>query len=75
MPTRVTRIDGAGVETTKLGDEEVLKLDLHVSAIRIRHGEVSLFDEQGRESVLIARGSYPGAGMDVNLADHVKLDA
>ena len=45
---------------------------LTVSTIRVRHDEVSLFDEQGRESVLITRGTYPGAGMCVELGDHVE---
>lgn len=73
MPYHVTRIDAEGGLTfSGVCNEDVLKLDLRVTEIRVRHGEVGLFDEQGRESVLIQRGTYPGAGMSVNIADHVE---
>jgi hypothetical protein len=72
-PTYVTRYNGHDEPQRKQGSEETLSLDLHVRSIRIRHGEVSLFDEKGRESVLIVRGTHPGAGISVDVAHHVTI--
>ena len=46
---------------------------LNVARVVVKHGEVSFFDHEGRESVLIQRLTHPGAGLDVNFADHVLL--
>jgi hypothetical protein len=70
MPTYVTRSDG----TREPADEATIELPggLDVRSIRVRWGEVSLFDADGREAVLIARGTHPGAGFEVQVADHVR---
>ena len=73
-PSYVTEQDDEGHVRRERGSERTLPLvGLRVSTIRIRHGEVALFDEEGRESLLIQRGSYPGAGLSVDLADHVEI--
>lgn len=46
---------------------------LDVRTIRIRHGEIVLHDAENRESVLIQRGTHPGAGLSINFADHVTV--
>lgn len=71
MPTHVTRSDG----TREEADEVYVRLPegLDVRTIVVAHGSVSFYDAEDRESLLIQRGSYPGAGMDVNFADHVKI--
>lgn len=68
-PTHVRR---NGEEPVRGSEATIEPTGLTVTRIRVRHGEVMLFDEQGRESVLITRGIYPGAGMCVELADHVE---
>lgn len=72
MPTYITRPDGMG----EPAEEATLKVPagVDVRSIRIRWDEVSLFDADGRESVLIQRGRHPGAGLGVNFADHVHVE-
>lgn len=61
--------DHNGVER----DEIALALPdgLDVRRIVVRHAAVSFFDSEGRESVLVDRPTHPGAGLSVQIADHV----
>lgn len=68
MPNYVTKLDGS-VEQADEARIELERLEIH--AIVIRHGEVSFFDAEGRESVLVQGVTSPGGGMDVQLAEHV----
>jgi hypothetical protein len=38
----------------------------------VRHDEISFYDTLGREALLAQRHHYPGAGLALQLADHVK---
>lgn len=70
MPTYVTRSDG----TREPASEAVVVLPngLDVREVRVRFNEVVLVDAEGRESILVQRGSYPGAGFSVNFGDHLE---
>jgi hypothetical protein len=71
MPTFITLPDGTRVE----GDEvnALLPAGVEVRRIRMRHGEVAFFDGQDRESILVQRGDYPGAGLATDFGDHVEV--
>lgn len=70
MPTCVTREDGASWPAEEVRVELPDGLDVRV--VVIQHGAVSFYDEQDRESILIQHGTYPGAGMAVDFALHVR---
>jgi hypothetical protein len=50
----------------------VLPNGLDVREVRIRFNEVVLVDAEGRESILVQRGSYPGAGLSADFGDHLE---
>lgn len=63
-------VDGEGRQREEI--EITVLSTLEVRRIVVRHAEVSLFDADGRESVLIQRPTHPGAGLSLDLADHVE---
>ena len=71
MPAYVSLPDGSRTESTETLVEIPAGLD--VRSIRVSWAEVSLFDADGVESVLVTRGMFPGAGMHVSFADHVSI--
>ena len=47
---------------------------LDVRRVVVKNTEVSLFDADGLECVLIQKTTHPGGGLDVQFADHVRLE-
>lgn len=72
-PSYVTRIDRDGNVTREQRSEDTVQFGtyLRVSEIRITPGTVVFYDHLGNESVVIERGTYPGAGLSVELAEHL----
>lgn len=70
MPTYDTRTG----EPAKQVVIEIPK-GLEIRSIAVRHDEVSFVDALGREAVLVSRPTHPGAGLAVDLAEHVETDA
>jgi hypothetical protein len=44
-----------------------------ITHIVVRHEEVRFYDDDGREALLVQRHHYPGAGLALQMADHVKV--
>lgn len=61
-----------GEEVSDEGVTVEIPAGLFVRRVTVKHGEVSLFDAEGRESVLVQRPTHPGAGLSCNFGDHVE---
>jgi hypothetical protein len=61
--------DQTGQET----DRAVIELDpvLQVSKVVVKHDAVIIYDAAGKEALEITHPSYPGAGLALDIADHV----
>lgn len=45
---------------------------LEVARAVVEHDRIVFFDRDGLVAVLISRPSYPGAGLSLSIADHVR---
>lgn len=59
--------------TGERADAVGVSVEVDVRGVIVRHAEVSLLDAYGREAILIQRPTHPGAGLDVQFADHVEV--
>ncbi|HEY2201929.1 MAG TPA: hypothetical protein VGH56_08570 [Solirubrobacteraceae bacterium] len=67
MPLR----DQDGSPTNSVG--VVIPDGVTIVRIEVRHAQISFYDAEGREALLVQRHEYPGAGLALQLADHVKV--
>ena len=74
MPTYLTKTDADGNQTREPAERAEVQFAeiLPVASIALAHSVAVLYDADGREAIIITRGSYPGAGLSVEIAEHVK---